>query len=250
MGCGSFGAPAWPPSSSTSLLNRVVDMDYVVPEFSSEAFHCPYCGTYAHMTWFILYEINSRQTNDYHAVCARCNKASLWRVYEYENNGFDQVPSKVEMVSPDINIAPVPDADMPNEVKYDYLEAGSVFSRSPRASAALLRLGLQKLCKHLGEPGNNINDDLRSLASKNVLPPLVIKVADTVRITGNNAVHPGEMDPEDIDYVASKMFELLNFIVRKAITEPKELKALYEKVPERPRKAAEAKDDKSRSADS
>jgi len=75
---------------------------------------------------------------------------------------------------------------------------------------------------------------------------MVIKVADTVRITGNNAVHPGEMSDEDFDQVAAKLFELLNFIVRKGISEPRELEALYNMTPEGPRKAAEDKDAKAR----
>ena len=74
------------------------------------------------------------------------------------------------------------------------------------------------------------------------MPPKVVQVADTVRITGNNAVHPGTMREEDFDYVASKMFELLNFIVKKGISEPRELDELYELTPEGPRKDAEAKD--------
>jgi hypothetical protein len=124
----------------------------------------------------------------------------------------------------------------------DYIEASAIFNKSPRGAAALLRLGLQKLCKHLGEEGKNINTDIRSLAAKDILHPLVIKVADTVRITGNNAVHPGEMSDDDFDHIASKMFDLLNFIVRKGISEPKELEAMYELTPVAPRKSAEAKD--------
>ena len=75
---------------------------------------------------------------------------------------------------------------------------------------------------------------------------MVVKVADTVRITGNNAVHPGTMKDEDFDFVASKMFDLINFIVKKGISEPKELNALYELTPEGPRKSAEDKDAKSK----
>ncbi len=150
------------------------------------------------------------------------------------------------MIYPDSSIAPEADVDMPADVKRDYEEAARIFSRSPRGAAALLRLGLQKLCKHLGEPGKNIDTDIRSLAAKNTLPPMIIKVADTLRITGNNAVHPGEMSDEDFDQVAEKMFDLLNFIVKKGISEPKELQALYEKTPERLRKAAEDKDAKNK----
>ncbi|MCY1302699.1 hypothetical protein D9M70_523750 [compost metagenome] len=50
------------------------------------------------------------------------------------------------------------------------------------------------------------------------------------------------MSPDDIDHVASKMFHMINLIVVKGITEPKEIEALYQMVPENPRKEAERKD--------
>ena len=82
------------------------------------------------------------------------------------------------------------------------------------------------------------------MAQNGYLPTQVIQVADTLRITGNNAVHPGTMSNEDFDGVAEKMFDLINFIVRKAITEPKELNELYLKMPEVARKSAEMQDAK------
>lgn len=131
---------------------------------------------------------------------------------------------------------------MPEDVKQDYMEAAEVYHRSPRAAAALLRLSLQKLCVHLGEKGKNIDIDIRELAKKDILPQMLIKVADTVRIAGNNAVHPGEMSAEDIDHVASKMFLMINLIVQKGISDPKEMEELYNMTPESPRAAAEKKD--------
>jgi len=49
---------------------------------------------------------------------------------------------------------------------------------------------------------------------------------------------------EDFDRAAAKMFDLINFIVKKAITEPKELDELYQLMPENARNAAEDKDKK------
>lgn len=220
-------------------------MRFVAPEFKKNSFHCPLCGTYSHMTWNQLRNTNS-YTKYYESLCSCCEESSLWRVTEYSQGQFGIVAENAELLFPDNGVAALPEDDMPEDVKTDYVEAARIFARSPRGAAALLRLGLQKLCKHLGEDGSNINDDIRSLAAKNILPPMVVKVADTVRITGNNAVHPGTMKDEDFDFVASKMFDLINFIVKKGISEPKELDALYQLTPEGPRKSAEDKDAKSK----
>ncbi|MDV2860105.1 DUF4145 domain-containing protein [Psychrobacter sp. CAM01] len=220
-------------------------MKFIAPEFKKDGFHCPLCGTYAHMNWSRLSNGTS-STNYYESLCSYCSEPSLWRITKYNVSQFGKFPEEAELIFPDNGLAALPEDDMPKDVKTDYVEAARIFSKSPRGAAALLRLGLQKLCKHLGEDGSNINNDIRSLAAKNVLPPMVVRVADTVRITGNNAVHPGTMKDEDFDFVASKMFDLLNFIVKKGISEPKELDALYQLTPEGPRKSAEDKDAKSK----
>lgn len=215
---------------------------YVAPQFKQDAFHCPLCGAYAKMDW------SSSEPKIYmRACCQHCNRNSLWRVTKYDLSPYGHGsirPLEATMLYPDFGSAPLPEFDMPEDVKKDYEEAARIFSRSPRGAAALLRLALQKLCKHLGEPGENINTDIRALVSKGVFSPQVTKVADTLRITGNNAVHPAQIVDEDFDRVAEKMFDLINFIVKKAITEPKELDELYSLMPENARKAAEERDKK------
>ena len=210
---------------------------YTAPEFAKKAFNCPHCGAYAHMEW---------QSKDhfvyYQAICAHCEEYSLWRVTQIAPNGFTAEGG--EMLYPDFGSAPLPAEDMPEDVKKDYEEAARIFIKSPRGAAALLRLGLQKLCIHLGEEGKNINTDIRSLVNKGVFSGQVIQVADTLRITGNNAVHPGQISDADFDRAVAKMFDLINFIVKKAITEPKELDELYQLMPENARNAAEEKDKK------
>ena len=210
---------------------------YTAPEFQDSAFNCPHCGAYAHMKWI---------TQDclvyYQAICAHCEEYSLWRVTQIAPNGF--IAEEGEMLYPDFCSAPLPAEDMPEDVKKDYEEAARIFIKSPRGAAALLRLGLQKLCIHLGEKGKNINDDIRSLVEKRKLSGVAIKVADTLRITGNNAVHPGQISDEDFDSLAGNMFGLLNAIVEETITNPKTWNNYYEQLPENARNAAEAQDKK------
>ena len=202
---------------------------YTAPEFYKKAFNCPHCGAFAHMKW------QSKEPSVYYqAICDHCKKDSFWRVTKINDSST--------MLYPDFGSAPLPAEDMPEDVKKDYEEAARIFIKSPRGAAALLRLGLQKLCIHLGEKGKNINDDIRSLVEKKVLSGQVIKVADTLRITGNNAVHPGQISDKDFDRVAGKMFDLINAIVEETITKPKMWNNLYEQMPENARNAAEAQD--------
>ena len=102
---------------------------------------------------------------------------------------------------------------------------------SLRSSAALLRLALQKLCKQLGEKGENINEDIKNFVKKG-LNPQIQKSLDILRITGNNAVHPGEINVEENPELVLKLFGLINFIAEKMITEPKEIEGFYEELPE------------------
>lgn len=145
------------------------------------------------------------------------------------------------MIYPRKMIAPLPNSDMEDQIKADYIEAGTVFSDSPRAAAALLRLALQKLCKQLGEKGENINEDIKKLVGKG-LNPLVQKSLDALRITGNNAVHPGEINLEEEPEKVRKLFELLNFIANKMITEPREIESFYSALPEGARDAVKKRD--------
>jgi Domain of unknown function (DUF4145) len=130
---------------------------------------------------------------------------------------------------------------MPEEVKLDYQEASSILSRSPRGAAALVRLAIQKLCKSLGESGENLNADIASLVKKG-LPVTVQQALDSVRVIGNNAVHPGQIDLRDDPAMATGLFELTNIICDYMISQPKRVAAIYEKLPENLRQAIQKRD--------
>ena len=100
------------------------------------------------------------------------------------------------MVYPIAATAPLPNPDLPADIKADYEEARGIASLSPRGAAALLRLAIQKLCKDLAESGENINADTKSLVNKG-LSVQVQQALDVVRVTGSNAVHPGQIDLQD-----------------------------------------------------
>lgn len=139
--------------------------------------------------------------------------------------------------------APVPHAhpEMPATCLQDYNEARSIVSQSPKASAALIRLAIQNLMPELGEKGDNINNDIKSLVSKG-LPPMIQQALDYCRVVGNNGVHPGEIQLNDTPEVAHTLFSMINLIVEERIARPKQVAAAYLQLPEGARQAIEKRD--------
>lgn len=166
------------------------------------------------------------------SLCYSCQKIAVW----IHNR----------LAYPPVREGDEPNADLPGNVLADYEEARSIVSLSPRGAAALLRLCIQKLCKYLGEPGTNLNDDIASLV-RNGLDVRVQQALDIVRVIGNESVHPGTLDLKDDAGTATELFRLVNLIAESMISQPKRINAMYERLPEPKRKAIEARDKGGRS---
>lgn len=203
---------------------------YKPPTFKGSSFNCPHCSAYAHMQWenLLFHSHGVHLTNAFVVICRHCGVRSYWLGSSKDLAGnYEQG----QMVYPTVQSAPLPHAEMPPEIKSDYEEARNISSQSPRAAAALLRLCVQKLCKELGEPGKNINEDIGSLVKKG-LPIEIQQALDIVRVVGNNAVHPGAISHEDVASVCSTLFDLVNYIVEDRIARPKKLSAMFSSLPQ------------------
>ncbi|MGH1406444.1 MAG: DUF4145 domain-containing protein [Rhodomicrobiaceae bacterium] len=229
---------------------------FVSPNIKSTSFNCPHCGALASQNWRSItaqnigglfplpkiksfedfneinklmgQEIDEKRCKEYPfivgvsgparsgmpvenifiSVCYSCDEITIWLC--------DRI------LWPELGVAPLPNPDLPSEIRVDYLEASSILDKSPRGAAALLRLVIQKLCTHLGEESDNLNNAIGALVKKG-LPERIQRALDTVRVIGNNMVHPGKMDIEDDRAVAETLFKLVNLIVEKMISEEKEL---------------------------
>jgi hypothetical protein len=140
-------------------------------------------------------------------------------------------------------MAPLPLEDMPADVKEDYDEARSILSKSPKGAAALLRLAIQRLMPHLGEAGKHLDTDIANLVKKG-LPIEIQQALDTVRVIGNESVHPGTIDVNDTPEVALALFDLVNMIVHSQIGQPKKIKELYGSLPMEKLEAIKKRDSK------
>src|SRR5262249_42027334 len=151
---------------------------------------CSHCDAYAHFRWepaFTVHAGSRTATGFSLAFCARCRLPTAWLAAE----------GNQQMVWPlGITGAPLPHEEMPDSVKVDYLEARGICNRSPRGAAALLRLAIQKMCFELVKTKDDLNAHIATLV-KQGLPVQIQQALDVVRVTGNNAVHPGELNVDD-----------------------------------------------------
>jgi len=195
---------------------------HVPPEFEKLDFHCPRCGVYAHQSWGYVKVRQDGYTRDADEArtckCQHCGRYSWW-LYE-------------QLVDPPVALGTSPHIDMPKDVKEDYEEARSIGAQSPRGACALLRLGVERLCQHLGEPGKDLNADIGKLVKEKGLLPQIQQSLDALRVIGNNAVHPGVIDLRDDQETVAALLNTMNVIVEQLIAAPKHAEELYAKVPQ------------------
>jgi hypothetical protein len=169
--------------------------------------------------------------NSWISICFNCKRIAIW--------------AHDRLVFPPMKTGPLPNADLPLEIRRDVEEARGIVELSPRGAAALLRLAIQKLCAHLGEKGKNIDDDIASLVKKG-LNPLVQQSLDVVRVIGNEAVHPGVIDLRDDRAAAERLFDLVNIVAEQMITHPRSVQKMYAKLPTSKIDAIERRDGNSK----
>jgi endogenous inhibitor of DNA gyrase (YacG/DUF329 family) len=218
-------------------------MKHIAPKLGEKSFHCPHCGVMSEQTWsdnvncsynYLPAHKDNWENKSFFlnktmiANCQHCEKFSIW----IEEKMVYPLTGNVEMAN----------ADLPEDIKKDYNEAKNIVNISPRGAAALLRLAVQKLCIHLGEKGKNINDDIESLVKKG-LPKTMQQALDSVRVVGNNAVHPGTIDLNDRIEIAYALFGFVNIICEVLISQPKKILEFYENnIPEGIRIGIEKRD--------
>jgi hypothetical protein len=233
---------------------------YVPPAIDQPAFNCPHCGALAKQFWFSAHAeplkadempflLDSERTEELgfdHIEDAKGREhAKQWAARMVTGRPFEEyAPKNCDYILHNVSVsrcfncnevaiwiynrivwpsrgeAPLPNSDLPEDVRGDYEEASTLLDLSPRGAAALLRLGIQKLCATLGETGENINADIAALVKKG-LDVRVQQALDVVRVIGNNAVHPGQIDMSDDRSTAEKLFGLVNLIAEIMISQPK-----------------------------
>ncbi|MCY4560304.1 MAG: DUF4145 domain-containing protein [Chloroflexi bacterium] len=260
-------------------------MKYVPPSVRETSFSCPHCDALAQQFWYVVrgQKPNEKDSlpllfteelaKEFIETIEDIQKREVERqqlgrlvrgIPQFENTGeypFSQVIYNVfvsqcfncdgicvwthnKLVYPQRGTAPPANPDLSGEIRDDYNEASSILDLSPRGAAALLRLAIQKLCKELGQSGENINADIAALVAEG-LGQQIQQALDVVRVIGNNAVHPGQIDLRDDRTTAHSLFTMINLIADRMISEPKRIEEAYATLPEDALEAIARRDDSS-----
>lgn len=202
---------------------QVTSSVLIPPTYGLASFNCPHCLALAHQRWYAdaFGRIGSERLevkNCAFGQCTCCGQITVWWNHS--------------LIFPPTIGAPQLIPDCPENVRKIAEEARAVYNTSPRAAAAILRLALQVFMKEtLALPGSNINSEIAELVKQGRITSRIQKAMDILRVIGNNAVHPGQIDFEEDTQVAFSLFGLLNLIVEETITRDKHIDALYENLP-------------------
>ena len=228
---------------------------HIAPSVELTRFDCSVCGIRAQQKWYTIHlfglakspyrdgkprDKRSQQSlgatpermfslanRVWISSCTECNWYCLW---------VDD-----RLVWPSGTSGPAPHADMPEDIRHDYHEARAVMDQSPRASAALLRVVVERLCKHLDAKGATLAEKIEHLVEQG-LPAELQKLFDATRLIGNDAVHPGKLDLADNRDTVAKLFESVDFIVEEMITRRQRIRVLGDSLSDEIERAARSRD--------
>ncbi|MHA1400662.1 MAG: DUF4145 domain-containing protein [Candidatus Heimdallarchaeaceae archaeon] len=239
-------------------------MEYKKPELGKRNFACPHCGVVSKQEWYSVavkpiihknieeFELLIKDDNQneisrkafvverqcYHqefeniliSICDNCKNYCVWG-------------TKHKKLLFPLAFGPSPNPDLPKYIIEDFNEARSIVNSSPRASAALSRLILEKFLKHLEVEGDKLNIMIGNLV-KQGLDEQLQKAMDALRVFGNEAVHAGVIDLKDDKETAIALLNLINILAEDMISKKKKINKLYSKLPSTKRRAIETRDNR------
>ncbi|PEF99668.1 DUF4145 domain-containing protein [Bacillus toyonensis] len=211
--------------------------------FKSYAIHptftCPHCFKISSHRWEFVYgpfgntpsfrdakpkhPFNDRLSGIIKAMCSKCNVSTYW--LKSQNN------EELQVYPSNSSNYPQPHEDMPEHIKKTFIEAGSVMHLSLGSSAALSRLTLENLLKHLGYEKGSLNDKIGKVIADEKVNSHVAKMLDIIRAYGNSGAHSGIINLDENPEIPNFLLELINLVVEHMITLPNKVDTMFDAIP-------------------
>lgn len=221
--------------SNLSLIKKLITMAplYVAPtaDDSVKAFTCSYCGAFSKMEnnqlfYFLpgthagsfFFSNRSRsvpsfatRSNLYARTCDCCEATHLFIKGIGVKEGI--------LIYPQKTTAPPAQEDMPEDILTIYQEAAAIVSISPSAACVLIRKALEILLARFTKE-TNLSKMINTLAKEHQWIDKYKALLEAVRLIGNDAAHPRELNRADNQKTATYLFQFLNRCVNHLISQP------------------------------
>lgn len=182
------------------------------------------------------------------STCELCGKPMFW---------VNEQP-----VWPPIQLGPPASEDLTDEEAHLYDQARQIAAISPAAGAGMLRLVVELLVSSieadLGRSGETdtkaikrrpatLADRIQALADSGRLDAHVIAAMDAARLTGNQAVHEGQIDlaEHEPEAVFAILLTIVNNIVTSVRTMPRQVATVLDRHEFTPRTVADREEPES-----
>lgn len=214
-----------------------------------DAFNCPHCGAYAHQYRGTTYWLEKTDDEPKPGPTTIPNASDMTQLRQFQLRKCESCKQfsiwmGENLVYPKQASGPKPHEDMPEDVERDFSEARLIVDDSPRAAAALLRLAIQRMVNdHLEAEGSTLYEKIGDLVERGRISIRIQRALDSVRVIGNESVHPGEMEMDDDRETANALFGLLNAIVDETVGRDQMIDEIFESLPEGAKDGIEQRDE-------
>lgn len=136
------------------------------------------------------------ELEDYYYLtqCETCSNVSLYTSYEFADNPENWWEGS--LLYPASKDLP---ALIPEKVRKAYLEASRISKIAPNAFAGQIRRALEYLCRDKQAKGSTLNEMVSDLSHQGIIPPVLARMTEGIRILGNVGVHATDVEIDATD---------------------------------------------------
>ena len=200
----------------------------------NQVIKCPHCGNQTAqklasiLTGYELIDFDAGQeivTEDYYFTvqCSTCREVSLLSSWEHSDNPSDLSEAVVLYPFKKIFRDPVPTA-----VAKIYDEAKKVEKISPTAFAILGRKVIESITDDKKAKGKDLQEKIADLSSKNIIPSVLSKMSEAIRVLGNLGAHDANVTIDSAEAII--LDEFMVAFIEYVYVAPKKIEDLAERI--------------------
>lgn len=142
--------------------------------------------------------------------CGTCNQVSIFSRWDIDHEDTKDLNLAVRVYPPNKYLS----SGVPEKISDGYKEAYKLLKISPKAYVILIRRALELMCKDKDAQGRDLNDKIKDLAQRGIIPSLFLDMGHLIRQIGNTGAHGDNLnlDKFDLDLINDFFLALIEFV--------------------------------------